>query len=1106
MDGTNLYAPIVSSTLSAETLDNNQLVIPFSVPKVVAPSAINHIQINITKQSDAKPLGIRELYPDGIIYENCTLTGKDDYTTLRFSELEFNGEGLYKIQLRFGVNKVWDEKLVGNPNYPNYPSSFAEWKQQQIQQNAFSEWSAVILFKKILTPTVKILNDTSEDTGSDTLLILGTESTVAPMFYGKYSIKTTDSIEILDQYKFDLYNVKLNTNIEEKQDWPEPLESSGWLQYNASVQYQQESITNGYYNAAVSHRFKNMLVEQGTNDSDYTYSLVFTAKTVNGYEIKTKPYVFIVYPTYIEDEDLENCKFTVIGDSAEYCNENACINLYLEAFSKETTITGNYVIIRSDETSNFTVWEDLKYLFWNQEYFYNGKKLIHQDYTIQSGIRYKYAICFENQLYRRSMPIYHWNEVYGHQDENYSVSIDFQYTYLYHDDIQLKLEFNNSINSFKHSVLASKQDTLGSKFPTILRNGYAYYAEFPISGLITLNMDDNQGFFKERVYISEADAYKNGYYYHDDLIIPVDKYRENCSEAEEAIFRNEYYNSRYGLNGLSYYRSPEDLSTQPTAADKKLNEYIVYTHDNYTDHYYHTFNTNLTDNNIFIERKFREKVEEFLNNGDYKLFKSPTEGNIVVTLMNVTLTPNQTLGRMIYSFNATAYEVAENNLESLFLYQVANKGAHVDEITETDLVVGQIAKNFTGDENISDLIKQEIVNMDIGEGLQYNFKAIKAFWIEQYPKTDFTNQIAELATYKQECIDAIQEIKSKETALTIRDKAIIANYEKEAQNYQDQIDYYKAFQARINQEPTYPTVTMKINYKNVIVPKNRIYYLSNDSVPIDDIYIVPYNNSATISDPTLNKYYKNTKPLIINFIAEAVPSEALELAIADITTIQTWGQMAGVFTDTAAVLERYNGDFRNYPFQVYESILIPPQEEGEYAKLAEIFLTESDRVNGRFNKDAIELRNFELYQSINLLEILQERVRFQVSAEHNINFVEFDFNDSAYIDDTHYEDRWKGIDSNGKTVFLRFDDITEFDIETEPGAQLIIETGYSHDSNENNKVTITVGATGRYTLKPINDAIKTIAFKKPTYALINYKCLNSLIRYGDDNSEVQSNV
>ena len=37
----------------------------------------------------------------------------------------------------------------------------------------------------------------------------------------------------------------------------------------------------------------------------------------------------------------------------------------------------------------------------------------------------------------------------------------------------------------------------------------------------------------------------------------------------------------------------------------------------------------------------KERVEEFLNNGEYKLYKSPTEGNAIITLVNVSLVPNQ---------------------------------------------------------------------------------------------------------------------------------------------------------------------------------------------------------------------------------------------------------------------------------------------------------------------------------------------------------------------------------------------------------------------------------------------------------------------------------
>ena len=85
--------------------------------------------------------------------------------------------------------------------------------------------------------------------------------------------------------------------------------------------------------------------------------------------------------------------------------------------------------------------------------------------------------------------------------------------------------------------------------------------------------------------------------------------------------------------------------------------------------------TNLTDRNIYNERQYREKIERFLTNGEAKLFKSPTEGNILVYLMQVSLTPNDILGRMIYSFTSTAYEIgAITDTETLLKHKIFNKG------------------------------------------------------------------------------------------------------------------------------------------------------------------------------------------------------------------------------------------------------------------------------------------------------------------------------------------------------------------------------------------------------------------------------------------------
>lgn len=85
--------------------------------------------------------------------------------------------------------------------------------------------------------------------------------------------------------------------------------------------------------------------------------------------------------------------------------------------------------------------------------------------------------------------------------------------------------------------------------------------------------------------------------------------------------------------------------------------------------------TNLTSENLAQERLFKTKVLEWLTDGKPKLFRSPTEGNFIVRLLNVSLTPNDVVGRMLHTFNCTAYEIADYNYDALNTYNFI----HVDD-------------------------------------------------------------------------------------------------------------------------------------------------------------------------------------------------------------------------------------------------------------------------------------------------------------------------------------------------------------------------------------------------------------------------------------------
>jgi hypothetical protein len=201
--------------------------------------------------------------------------------------------------------------------------------------------------------------------------------------------------------------------------------------------------------------------------------------------------------------------------------------------------------------------------------------------------------------------------------DNPNIIIDYEDMSLVERDKTLCIKFNPKISSFKTTIQETKTDTIGGKYPVFYRNGALGYKEFPINGLISYHMDENEDFMTKT---------------------------ELGLETEESI-------------------------RTKTASGKSAAALNIPTH-------------NLVDYNIAAERKFRNAVLDWLNNGQVKLFKSPTEGMYLVRLMNISLTPEEKLGRMLYSFSATAYEVGEVNYENLVKY------GFIDKIEGVDYVIG----------------------------------------------------------------------------------------------------------------------------------------------------------------------------------------------------------------------------------------------------------------------------------------------------------------------------------------------------------------------------------------------------------------------------------
>lgn len=130
------------------------------------------------------------------------------------------------------------------------------------------------------------------------------------------------------------------------------------------------------------------------------------------------------------------------------------------------------------------------------------------------------------------------------------------------------------------------------------------------------------------------------------------------------------------------------------------------------------------DNTFTRERIFKIKVLEWLNNGEPKIFRSPAEGNFIVRLMKISLSPEDKLGRMLHNFSGTAYEIAEYNYENLCKYNFIETNNYKYEslnFTTVDLSDPGISSGMEINKNGYTLQNIRFDNMPVGEIIQITF-------------------------------------------------------------------------------------------------------------------------------------------------------------------------------------------------------------------------------------------------------------------------------------------------------------------------------------------------------------------------------------------------
>lgn len=333
------------------------------------------------------------------------------------------------------------------------------------------------------------------------------------------------------------------------------------------------------------------------------YSLEYSIQTKNKYTASVQ------YDFVCSFSLLDNPEMSISGKNNV---EEGCIDLHL---TSKDALSANVMLRRTDSRSNYEVWEDYKVF----NILDTVIDIHFKDLIIENGVKYQYGIqIIQGDKYRASLI------------KSDPILAEYEYTYLVGQGQQLKIKFNSTINAFKRTIQEGKTDTIGSKYPFIVRGGNVNYFTFPVNGMISYHTDEAELFCKK-----------------SDLII---------SDAYEFNAHN-----------------------------------------------------NLTNDNIVFEREFRNKVEQFLTDGEYKYYKSPTEGVFLIALTAVSLSPEKTLGRMIYSFSGTAYEVDDVSLTSVLRYGLIPSGQYkeVDEMGMKE-ISGVLSLRTLRDQNIYDIIAQNI--------------------------------------------------------------------------------------------------------------------------------------------------------------------------------------------------------------------------------------------------------------------------------------------------------------------------------------------------------------------------------------------------------------
>ena len=238
-----------------------------------------------------------------------------------------------------------------------------------------------------------------------------------------------------------------------------------------------------------------------------------------------------------------------------------------------------------------------------------------------------------------------------------------------------------------YKYIAQRRSSIGNRGIAIHAKGEPFMMLFDDmyltggDGQLNIRFDPSVSSFKRTVSESRTDTIGSKYPY---------------------IKRNGYVEYRqFPIGGtITHLMDPSHLITSKEEIFRdSLDSYTEFNKDK---------NVRIDDfNDWTYEREFREKVMDFLYANKVRLFRSATEGNILVKIMDINLTPNSTLGRRIYSFTATAYEVDAATIKNYDKYGISPLGTYDTLLQFANDYVGQYNEIIPANTEALNLIQKK---------------------------------------------------------------------------------------------------------------------------------------------------------------------------------------------------------------------------------------------------------------------------------------------------------------------------------------------------------------------------------------------------------------